>query len=60
MIKKYKKDFYSVDRFHGSALHGDLYTAGCEVRKNFTDESVCLTADKVRNEAVTFTNHRGC
>jgi hypothetical protein len=20
----YKKDFYSADRFHGSALHGDL------------------------------------
>jgi hypothetical protein len=48
----YREDFYFVDRFHGSALHGDRCTAGCEAHTNFRDESGCLTADNVRNEVV--------
>jgi hypothetical protein len=27
--RKYRENFYFVDRFHGSALHGDRCTAGC-------------------------------
>jgi hypothetical protein len=49
----YREDFYFVDRFHGSALHDDRCTAGCEVHTNFADESVCLMANNVRNEVVT-------
>jgi hypothetical protein len=47
-----REDFYFVDQFHGSALHGDRCTAGCEVHTNFADESGCLMADNVRNEVV--------
>jgi hypothetical protein len=36
----YRKDFYLADRFHGSALHGDRYTAGSETHTNFDDESI--------------------
>jgi hypothetical protein len=49
----HKEDFYFVTRFHGSALHGNRCAAGCEAHTNFADESVCLTADNVRNEVVT-------
>jgi hypothetical protein len=47
------EDFYFVDLFHGSALHGDRLTAGCEAHTNFADESICLLADNVHNEVVT-------
>jgi hypothetical protein len=50
---KYREDFYFVDWFHGSALHGDRSAACCEAHTNFPDESACLTADNVRNEVVT-------
>jgi hypothetical protein len=30
--------FYFVDRFHGSALHGDWCTAGREAHTNIADE----------------------
>jgi hypothetical protein len=46
----YRENFYFVDRFHGSALHNDRCIAGCEAHTNFSDESVCLAADNVRNE----------
>jgi hypothetical protein len=41
----YEEYFYFVDRFHCSALHGDLCTAGCVARMNFADESACLMTD---------------
>jgi hypothetical protein len=47
--------FNSVDRFHGSTLHGDRCTAGCEAHTNYADESVCLMADNVWNERKLFT-----
>jgi hypothetical protein len=50
---KYREDFYFVDRFYGSALHGDRCTAGCEAHTNFADESICLLVGNVRNEVVT-------
>jgi hypothetical protein len=49
----YIEDVYFVDRPHGSAIHGSRCTAGCEAHTYFADESACLTADDVRNEAVT-------
>jgi hypothetical protein len=49
----YRKDFYFVDRLHGSALHSDQCTAGCVVHTNFADESAFLTADNIWNEVVT-------
>jgi hypothetical protein len=49
----YREDFYFVDRFHGSALHGYRCIAGCEAHTNFADESACLTADNILNEVVT-------
>jgi hypothetical protein len=49
----YREDFYFVDRFHGSALHGDGGAACQEAHTNFADESACLTTDNVRNDAVT-------
>jgi hypothetical protein len=49
----YREDFYFVDRFHGSALHGDRGAASREEHTNFADESACLTTDNVRNEVVT-------
>jgi hypothetical protein len=49
----YKEDFCFVDRFHGSALHGEQCAACCEAHTNFTDESACLMADNVWNEVVT-------
>jgi hypothetical protein len=59
-MRKYREDFYFADLFHGSALHGDRYTVGCEAHTNFADESACLTADNVRKEVVKFTDHRWC
>jgi hypothetical protein len=44
----YREDFYFADRFHGSALHGDRCTAGCEEHTNSVNESACLTTDNVR------------
>jgi hypothetical protein len=38
---------------HGSVLHGDWCTTGCEVRMNFADESICLFTNNVQNEVVT-------
>jgi hypothetical protein len=49
----YIEDFYFVDWFHGSALHGDWCIAVCEVHTNFANESACLTANNVWNEVVT-------
>jgi hypothetical protein len=49
MLKLYRADFYFVDWFHDSALHGDRFIAGCESHTNFADES----AFPVRNEVVT-------
>jgi hypothetical protein len=49
----YREDFYFVDWFHGSALHGDRGAACREAHTNFSDESACLTADNVRNEVIT-------
>jgi hypothetical protein len=54
----YRENFYFVDRFHGSALHGDRCSACCEAHTNFADESTCLTADNVWNEVVKFTDHK--
>jgi hypothetical protein len=42
-----------IDRFHGSALHADLFAAGCEAHRNFADESESLTADDIQNKVVT-------
>jgi hypothetical protein len=53
LICIYMKDFYFVDRFHGSALSGDRCTASCEAHTNFADESASPKADNVRNEVVT-------
>jgi hypothetical protein len=44
MLNMYREDFYFVCRFHGSVLHGDRCTAGCEAHMNFADESACLKA----------------
>jgi hypothetical protein len=49
----HREDFYFVDWFHGSALHGDRDAACREEHTNFADESASLTADNVRNEVVT-------
>jgi hypothetical protein len=49
----YRENFCFVHRFHGSTLHGDRFTAGCEAHTNFADESACLKADNFRNEVVT-------
>jgi hypothetical protein len=40
-------------RVHGSALHGDRCTAGCEAHANFAYESACLMADNIQNKVVT-------
>jgi hypothetical protein len=48
----YREDFYFVDRFYYSALHGDRGAACSEKHTNFADESACLTADNIRNEVV--------
>jgi hypothetical protein len=48
----YREDFYFLDRFDGSALHGNRGVACREAQTNFADESACLTADTVRNEVV--------
>jgi hypothetical protein len=50
-IEIYGEHFYFVDRFYGSALHGDRGRRS--LHTNFADESECLTADSVRNEVVT-------
>jgi hypothetical protein len=49
----YRENLYLVGRFHGSALHGDRFTAGCEAHTNLADKSGCLTADNFRNKLVT-------
>jgi hypothetical protein len=38
----YREDFYFVDRFHGSALHGDRCIADCEEHTSFVDQSPSL------------------
>jgi hypothetical protein len=43
----YRNDFYFVDRFHGSKLRD------WREHTHFVDRSSCLTADNVRNIAVT-------
>jgi hypothetical protein len=50
LTDKYREEFYSVDRFHGSGLHGDRCAACCDAHMNFANKSACLTADNVRNE----------
>jgi hypothetical protein len=42
---------------HGSALHGDRCTAGCEAHTDYADESVYLTADNVCNFPVLLINY---
>jgi hypothetical protein len=46
------EDFYFIDRFNGSALHGNRCTAGCEAHTNFTNESACLTADNILQKSI--------
>jgi hypothetical protein len=41
----YREDFYFVDRFHGSMLHGDRGAACCEAHTTFADESACPQVD---------------
>jgi hypothetical protein len=50
VIGLYRRNFYFVDLFHGSALHGGQCTACCEEHTNFTIESACLMANNVQNE----------
>jgi hypothetical protein len=50
LYDKYREDFYFVDRFHGSELHGGRRAAYCQANTNFFDESDCLKADDFRNE----------
>jgi hypothetical protein len=38
---------------HGSVLHGNRCTAGCDVRTNFADDLLCLLAENIRNEVAT-------
>jgi hypothetical protein len=49
----YRDDFYFVDRFHDSALHGDQCTAIYKVNTNFADESACLKEVNIWNGVVT-------
>jgi hypothetical protein len=46
------EDFYFADRFHGSELHSNLCTAGCEAHANFSVESACLAGDNVQNGVI--------
>jgi hypothetical protein len=46
----YREDFYFVDRFHSSALHGDWCTTGYEAHMNFANDSACLMANNFWNE----------
>jgi hypothetical protein len=48
----YREDFYFVDQFHGSVLHGNQCTTGCEAHMSFADESACLVGDNIQNEVV--------
>jgi hypothetical protein len=41
----YGEDFYFVDRFHCSALHGNQGATCREAHTNFAADSACLTAD---------------
>jgi hypothetical protein len=50
--QKYREDFYIVDWFNGSALHGDRGAACRKAHTNFADESACLTASNFRHEVV--------
>jgi hypothetical protein len=52
-VRKYRKDFYFVDWFHGSALHGNRGAACREAHTDLANESGCLTVDNVWNEVVT-------
>jgi hypothetical protein len=45
-----------VDRFHGSELHGDWCTAGCDAHTNFVNESICLLDDNVPNEVCSYSS----
>jgi hypothetical protein len=49
----YGEDFYFVDQFHGSALHSNQCTTGCEAHMNSANESACLISDNVQNVVVT-------
>jgi hypothetical protein len=48
----YWEDFYFVERFNDSVLHGDQGAACSEVHTTFADESACLTTDNVWNEVI--------
>jgi hypothetical protein len=49
----YRENFYFVDQFHSSALHGDRCTTSCKAQTNFASESACLMANNGQNEVVT-------
>jgi hypothetical protein len=49
----YREDFYFVDWFHFSLLHGNCYATGCKVHMNLTDESACLISDNISNKVNT-------
>jgi hypothetical protein len=49
----YREEFYFVDQFHGSVLHGDQSTASCEAYTDFAYVSTCLMADNIEDEVVT-------
>jgi hypothetical protein len=53
LLTLYREDFYFVDRFHGSALHGNQDATCCESHANFVDELAWLTHDNAQNEVVT-------
>jgi hypothetical protein len=58
-IRHYTERFITFLAGYGSALHGVRCTAGCEVHKNFADDSVCLMAD-VWNEGKLLTLWTAC
>jgi hypothetical protein len=49
MVYVYRELFKFVDRFHGSALHGDWGATCCKAHTNFADESAFLRADNIWN-----------
>jgi hypothetical protein len=57
------EDFYLVDWFYGSVLHGGRYATCCESHMNIAIESACLMTDNIWNEGKflhLFTGHRRC
>jgi hypothetical protein len=46
-FKLYREDFYFVDYFSSSALHGDRRAAGCESHTNSANQSACLVANNI-------------